>query len=775
MSSRLHEILGGSVRSLLGDQHEVRPEQLSMAEAVARTMQERSHLIAEAGTGVGKSFAYLLPAMLRCLAGETVVIATHTIALQEQLVNKDIPLLLRALGIERPKAASDGEEETLTEVSSGAQPLDHGHDGHDGRDGQDGQDGDEESRADVGDDEFGFPLEVQPGYAFEGDAASAAPPPAIRPVLVKGRGNYVSLRRLKLASLRQERLFSDPVARRSLHAIEDWASSTRDGTLSSLPQLERPGVWDKVVSDSGNCMGRRCPTYKICFYQQARRVMEAANLLVCNHALYFADLALRAQDIAILPKYHHVVLDEAHTIEDVASEHFGITLTERRISFLLASLHHPKSGRGMIASLELVVGDAAVIDRAVVLVSKVQDASRAFFESLIAFAEGEQEQASETSQGMRAREGRGQKVCRVRRAGAVPNILSPMMRELALRLQAMKTLCKSEADVFELNSYAQRAEMIAQDADALLAQTLADYAYWIDIGGNEEDDRFARAVQRVELACAPIEVGPILRERLFRQEFSVTMTSATLATRTTRADESTESAETAFSHFISRVGCEGARAFQAGSPFDYARQVRVYVPQNLSLGLPQDVSRSYNETLAHHILHHIKETQGGAFVLFTSFAMLNAMASLLVAPLSALGFPMLAQGRDGSRTAILDRFRQNENSVLLGAASFWQGVDVRGRGLRNVIITKLPFDPPDRPLTQARLELIEQRGGNPFMEDSLPRAVIKFKQGFGRLIRSKTDEGRVVVLDPRVMTARYGRLFLAALPPGVRVLPDGSA
>jgi ATP-dependent DNA helicase DinG len=269
---------------------------------------------------------------------------------------------------------------------------------------------------------------------------------------------------------------------------------------------------------------------------------------------------------------------------------------------------------------------------------------------------------------------------------------------------------------------------------------------------------------------------------------------------------------------MARLGCEGARTMQLGSPFDYGRQVHFNVvssppprrgegrggvggragalPPTQQLDeAPEDLSGAFDDfgarpsfggsptpphpssrrggglrnPLSAPILRHIEATSGGAFVLFTSFATLNSVARDLAGPLAQLGYPMLAQGRDGSRTHILQRFREDPRSVLLGAASFWQGVDVRGEALRNVIITKLPFDPPDRPLTQARYELIESRGGNPFMEDSLPRAIIKFKQGFGRLIRSKSDKGRVVVLDPRILTARYGRLFIAALPEGIEV------
>jgi ATP-dependent DNA helicase DinG len=252
------------------------------------------------------------------------------------------------------------------------------------------------------------------------------------------------------------------------------------------------------------------------------------------------------------------------------------------------------------------------------------------------------------------------------------------------------------------------------------------------------------------------------------------LTSATLATRTARQGDHREYAEAGFAHVMSNLGIDDAHTLQLGSPFDYARQARVVV--DLSMPNPNAPSRGsdpagrdYNGALAARVLHHIQATRGGAFVLFTSFGTLYAVADRLRAQLEGEGMPVFVQGRDGSRQHILKQFVENENAVLFGAASFWQGVDVRGERLRNVIITRLPFEPPDRPLTQARLERIEDAGGNPFMHDSLPRAIIRFKQGFGRLIRSKTDTGRVVVLDPRIRTARYGKLFLDALPEGVAI------
>ncbi len=722
----------GPVAALMGADFEPRPEQITMARAVAEAMDHSSHLLVEAGTGVGKSFAYLVPAVMRCLLhGQTVVVATNTIALQEQLIHKDIPLLERLIA-------------SLEESDS--------------------------------------PLRGPDGLKRD-----------LKPVLVKGRGNYVSLRRLKLAHERKDRLFADAAQRRSLDQIVAWGHETDDGTLSTLPMVERMGVWDKVNSDSGNCMGRKCETYDRCFYQKARRELDGANLLICNHALFFSDLALRAQEVGFLPAYQHVILDEAHNIEDVASEHFGISLSEGRINHLLHSLSSGRTGRGYLPQLALIAGTAGAIDRVTTLVEQAGNASRGFFDALARLTDA----SAPEKPWMAAEPNRS---VRIRTPGIITNVLTPVMRDLSLALKSLREQVKGEPDRYELNSYAQRAEMVAAAAEALVSQMVPHSAYWVEVSGSDDASLAGNAgsgrggYQRITFACSPVEVGPLLKERLFQQEASVTLTSATLSTRTLKGDEPLEKAETAFMHAMARLGCEGAKTLQLGSPFDYARQVQLFLgspslregspspsskprfepdpdnPPFHSSARPPDHSTTsrFRNPLSAPIFHHIQATDGGAFVLFTSFATLNSVARDLAGPLSELGYPMLAQGRDGSRTHILQRFREDPRSVLLGAASFWQGVDVRGHALRNVIITKLPFDPPDRPLTQARYELIESRGGNSFMEDSLPRAIIKFKQGFGRLIRSKSDTGRVVVLDERIRTARYGRMFLAALPPCVR-------
>jgi ATP-dependent DNA helicase DinG len=708
--------------------YESRPQQGAMARAVADCFDApapRRTLLVEAGTGVGKSYAYLVPAILRAvLLGEKIVVSTHTISLQR------LP--------DRPR--------------------------HE-----------------------------------------------LRPVLIKGRGNYVSIRRLALASERAEALLGDAEARTQLGMIEEWALTTRDGTLATLTPLTRPEVWTHVESDTDNCMGRKCPHHDACFYQEARRNAAAANLLICNHALFFADMALRADGareegengpaggetgggFGILPPHHHVVLDEAHTVEDVASEHLGMSLTEGRINHLLRTLYEPRRRKGFLGQLltsPMASREPEAIQRAINLTLQTGDSARVFFEGWERLVESG-----------RAPQGR------VLGPRQVENILSPAMADLALRLKTLRDLVRTDADRFELNAFARRAEGIALAARFYVEQEIPGSVYWVELGATR------RGRRRIELACAPVEVGPILRERLFDGSRSIVLTSATLATRTAKPDEPVERAETAFAHAMGRLGCdagdERTMSMQLGSPFDYARQATLYVETDVDaparFARPSDEfsqispeeraghaghaanapwptphtdppsPSSYEGSVTAAILRHIDATDGGAFVLFTSFKILNEVGKRLEAALASRGMPLLRQleGAGGGRGQLLKSFREDHRSVLLGAASFWQGVDVRGEALRCVIIVKLPFDPPDRPLTQARLELIKSRGGNPFMEETLPRAVIRFKQGFGRLIRSQTDTGRVVVLDRRIVTARYGRVFLEALPAGVRIVRDGS-
>ncbi len=679
-SPSIAELLGpdGPVARRLSG-FELRPQQLEMADAVREALAHRRTLLVEAGTGVGKSFAYLLPAIRHSLeSGRRIVIATHTISLQEQLIERDIPLLRAALP-----------------------------------------------------DEF-------------------------TAVLVKGRSNYLSIRRLKLASERQQTLFPDREMLAQLHAVEDWAYETTDGSLASLPQIPPAEVWDRVQSDADNCMGRRCPSYEQCFFQAARRRMAGANLLICNHALYFADLAMRSWSAenaidpeapeaasptrsmgGILPDYDHVILDEAHHLEDVASRHFGLSVSEGRVHHLLNVLYRQRVARGtmrvsgFLARLDVGPDDTSLVDDAVRSVLRVRDAVEALYEDLYHTL---------------PRGGDSGRSQRLRGPDTVDNPATPALAELASRLSLLKEAVVREDDRYELNAYAARARSLSKEIEAILGQHLDEFVYWIETRAQQ------RGRPRLTVSASPVDVAKVLRERLFNGERSVILTSATLTT--SRGD---------FSHLQKRLGCddpETVRTLALGSPFDYPRQVEFYV----EAGLPDPGQPSYVAKVIPRLLHHIDATGGGAFVLFTSFSMLNQMARELEPALAQRGLPLLVHGRDGPRGLILNRFRDHENAVLLGTSSFWEGVDVRGQALRSVIIARLPFEVPDHPLVEARVEHIRRRGGDPFREDQLPRAIIRFRQGFGRLIRSATDHGRFVVLDSRIVTKGYGAMFRRALP-----------
>jgi ATP-dependent DNA helicase DinG len=650
----LHEFFApGGILAKSPLPYEYRPGQLEMAKAVEHALAEHRHLIVEAGTGTGKTLAYLLPALR---TGQRVIISTGTKALQDQLYFRDIPFLELLLG----------------------------------------------------------DLEV---------------------CYMKGRANYLCKR--KLYALRDLPVLTGLQEVDEYQQIAEWEKTTGTGDRAELSALpETSSLWGKLDARSEACLGSTCPDYRHCFITEMRRRAAESDIIIVNHHLFFADYAVRqmasgAPDAGILPEAAAVVFDEAHELEEVASQYFGRSLSNARLEDFARDADLILRGKTGASSLPA-------------LTQQLRDRSRMFFAALPSGGDGrhpfqDREAFLESS-------------------GDLYLSVRATLRQIEAEFDRL-----SELD--EATGLKNRAALLSQDLQFMLEAPEKNMVFWIERRGGGGAQRTslstelvqetarrgggARQSQRgntsIHLQATPIDVSKLLKEIVFEEVPTVVLTSATLTV------------QGGFQHLRKRLGLEEARELVVPSHFRYGEQALLYLPPQM----PDPRMPEFVEAAAKTIERVLNLSRGRAFCLFTSYSQMRALYERL---LPVLDFPILLHGT-APRKALLEEFRSTPNAVLFGTSSFWQGVDVQGEALSCVIIDRLPFAVPSDPVVQARMKAIEEEGGKPFFDYQVPEAVLTLKQGFGRLIRSLEDRGVLVLLDPRIRTQRYGQIFLQSLPP----------